>query len=286
MSESSHLLTRSPRRWIAGATLMALVAAAPMSHAQQAASSSPPPAAADANADEARHQFEIGVEALRDERYPDALTAFQASYRARRAASVALNLGVTLRALGRLVEARDYFQEFLRDASATQHAEHDPLVQNYLVDLNRRIGELTVQGELPDDAVISLDNHRAALSATSTLAVDPGDHTLVVRARGFRPSRNEVHVAAGGRASVTVTLEPSGPSETTTRVLGSSAPPQQGTPHRDVAAPPAYRNPWLWVGVGAIVAAVIIVPIAIAASSGPHDPAGTSTGRVIQGLSR
>jgi hypothetical protein len=196
-----------------------------------------------------------------------------------------LNLGVTLRALGRLVEAREYLQEFLRDASPTQHAEHDALVQNYLVDVNRRIGELTVQGDLPDDAVINVDNHRASLGSNSTISVDPGDHTLIVRAHGFRPSRSEVRVAAGGRATVQVTLEPSGPSQTTTRVLGSSAPPEQSG-RRDVAAPPAYRNPWLWVGVGAVVAAVIIVPIAIAASSGPHDPAGTSTGVVIQGLSR
>jgi hypothetical protein len=285
MSAGSTTHATSRRPGIIGAVCLALVASPSIARAQEASSSSPPPA--DATADEARRQFELGVEALRDERYADALTAFQASYRVRRAASVALDLGVTLRALGRLVEAREYLQEFLREASATQHAEHDQLVQTYLVDVNRRIGELSVQGDLPDDATLSIDSRRIVLATNGTVAVDPGDHTLVVRAHGYRVARQEFHMDPAARATVRVALEASAPSATTTRVLGASATPAQEPhpAHRDDVTP-TYRNPWLWIGVGVVVVAAIVVPISIAAASGPRDPANTSTGVVLQGLSR
>ena len=245
--------------------------------------SSASPTAPDANAIEARRQFEVGVEALRDERYADALTAFRASYTLRRAASVSLNLGITLRALGRLVESREYLQEFLRDASAAQHAEHDQLVQGYLLDLSRRIGVLEVRmaPDAPSDVTYTIDSRRVVLDASSSTAIDPGDHVNIARAHGWRTERRELHVDAGARVSSEFAMTRTAAAIDANRVLASPAP----TPARDMA-PPSWRLPVLVTAGVLVVAAAIIIPVAVVSASGYDDPANSSTGIVIQGLQR
>lgn len=236
--------------------------------AQPAASAAPSaaPAVLDPLGDEARVEFEAGLAALRDERYADALQSFERSYRARRVASVALNLGITLRALGRLVEARVRFQEFLELASAAQHERYDREVTGYLADLSRRIVRVRV-ALVPETARFTVDGRRAMQGVDGSYTVDPGERRFGAEAEGYEPASETRSVSSGtGDLELALTLR-----------------------RRAVAPPPAPTGLSTGALVGIVagsVAGAALVTVGIyliaTAAQGPQGPAGTTTGRVIQ----
>lgn len=229
-----------------------------------APSSSAP--AADPRDAEARSLFEQGVTALADERYADAYSAFSRSYEIRRVASVALNLGIALRALGRVTEARQRFNEFLEMASQPQHERHDREVGAYIADVSRRIARLHVAALEPESARILVDGRRVTRDANDDIAVDPGEHQIEAQLQGFTGAPQRITLESGGRAEVRlrltevrpdprVTLGPSG---------GNSAQTGGGRPS---APPPITSSPWFWVGVGLGAAAVIATTTAVVLST-------------------
>lgn len=212
---------------------------------------------------EARTLFEQGVAALADERYSDALTAFARSYEIRRVASVALNLGISLRALGRLTEARARFTEFIEMASPAQHERHDREVANYLADVNRRIARIHIERVEPEQARVLVDGRRVSLDERDELAVDPGEHTVEAQLNGYTGTPQRVSLEPGGRTDVRLILTAVQPDPRVTitqpppvRQPGPSSPPRSIT-----------SSPWLWVGVGAAVVAAIAIPTAIVLSN-------------------
>src|SRR5688500_7650900 len=68
-----------------------------------------------AAAQEAREQYRVGLEAMENGRWADALGAFQRSYELEPTVPALFNQGVVLRSLGRLREARDTFARLLDD---------------------------------------------------------------------------------------------------------------------------------------------------------------------------
>lgn len=237
------------------------VAPAPTPSATPSAAPSAAPAVLDPLGDEARVEFEAGLAALRDERYADALQSFERSYRARRVASVALNLGITLRALGRLVEARVRFQEFLELASAAQHERYDREVTGYLGDLARRIVRMRVT-LVPDTARFTVDGRRAIQGVDGTYSVDPGEHRFEAELDGYEPARETRSLSSAmGEGELTLTLR-----------------------RRNAPPPPSRPIPWGVIGgvSGGVVAAVVAGVVIWAVMRGPSAPEGTNTGRVIQ----
>lgn len=268
-------------RWhraVGGALVVCLVTAPRVSFAQQAAPSAQPapsavaPTAFDPLGEEARVEFEAGLSALRDERYADALQSFERSYRARRVASVALNLGITLRALGRLVEARLRFQEFLEMANASQHERYDREVTGHLADLARRIVRVRVTIS-PDAARLSVDGRRAVQGADGLYALDPGEHRFELEHDGYEPARESHTLTPGGESDLAFTLR--------RRVVAPD--PRVTVPGAPGETSPAITSrPAFWIILGVSIAAVATgVTVALVATR-PVPPDGTNTGSLFE----
>ncbi len=218
------------------------------------------PTPVDPREQEARSAFEAGVAALTDERYADALGHFQRSYEVRRAASAALNLGVTLRALGRLVEARQRFNEFLELASAAQHERHDREVATFIADISRRIGRLHIALVEPAGARVLIDGRRAMLDERDDVVVDPGEHRVEAVLAGYETALQTVNVSSGGRAEVQLRLRR--PAQDL-RVTPTPVTPSSGA---------IWQSPAFWVLVGVGVTAAVAIPVTIAVTGGPDIP--------------
>lgn len=228
--------------------LLLLLLAAPGAARAQALA---PPATAPS--DVARSEFQRGIAALEDERYADALAAFERSYQERRVASVALNLGVTLRALGRLIEARQRFREFLSLASPQQHAQHDVEVAGYLTAIERQVARVRVSGVDLADTVLHVNQRRARLDGLGEAEVDPGEHRLSIEPDGYLPVQRTVRVEAGETAEVPVA--PSRPAGW------------------------IFTRWWFWTGVAVVAGAGIAAGVVYGQT--PVDPPPTNTGLTI-----
>lgn len=158
----------------------------------QGAAGSGAPTAADA----ARADFDAGLLALRDDRFGDAVSLFERSYQQRRVAAVALNLGLALRGVGRFVEARARFQEFLELATPAAHARYDREVLEYLADVSRRLARLRVT-LAPAGARLAVNGRAVTPDNDGTLRLDPGSYELAATLEGYVTQRWQTTLAAG-----------------------------------------------------------------------------------------
>jgi hypothetical protein len=250
--------------WLASGAVFAQGAPQQATTGQATAGQATVTAPVDPREREARAAFEAGVAALTDERYADALTHFERSYEVRRAASVALNLGITLRALGRLVEARARLNEFLELANPAQHERHDREVATFIADISRRVGRVRITALEPASARLLIDGRRAVLDDRDEVVVDPGEHRIEGVLAGFETAQETVRIETGGRAEVSLRLRVrrvSDPRVTDPRV--TVAPPQGGG---------VLQSPVFWVSVAIGVAAAVAIPTVIVLTSGPDIP--------------
>ncbi|MBL8683885.1 MAG: PEGA domain-containing protein [Myxococcales bacterium] len=219
-------------------------------------------APADPREAEARAAFEAGVAALTDERYADALRHFQRSYDVRRAASAALNLGVTLRALGRLVEARQRFNEFLELANEAQHERHDREVAQFIADIGRRVGRVRIAVVEPAGARVLIDGRRAARDERDEVVVDPGEHRVEAVLAGYDTAIQTVSVESGQVNDVQLRLRRAVIEQ---RVIVTQPTP----PSRSGGI---WTSPVFWVVIGVAVTAAVAIPVTVAVTSQPEIP--------------
>lgn len=168
-------------------------------------------------------------------------------------ASVALNLGVTLRALGRLIEARQRFREFLALASPQQHAQHDVEVAGYLTAIERQVARVRVSGVDLTDTVLHVNQRRARADGLGEVEVDPGEHRLSIEPDGYVPVQRTVRVEAGETADVPVS--PSRPAGW------------------------IFTRWWFWTSVAVVAGAGIAAGVIY--SQTPMDPPPANTGLTV-----
>jgi hypothetical protein len=154
----------------------------------------------------ARALFEEGV-ALSDEgKWSDALTAFQKSDGLTPSASARYNIGATLRALGRYVEAR----KVLEGVVAADAAKTTPMKPALKKDVLKLLGE--VKGKIlavhlrvtPADAAVQMDGSPAVPGPDGRLEIDPGKHVFVASKTGFETT-TVTQVLSGNDADVVLT---------------------------------------------------------------------------------
>jgi hypothetical protein len=173
---------------------------------------------------------------------------------------VALNLGIALRALGRVTEARQRFNEFLETASQAQHERHDREVGAYIADVSRRIARVHVAAIEPETARVIVDGRRVTRDANDDIALDPGEHEIEAQLQGFTGSPQRITLESGGRVEVRLRLTEVRPDPRVTLgpSRGNGSPPSNAS-----TSPPVTSSPWFWVGVGLGAAAVIGTTTAI-----------------------
>lgn len=198
-------------------------------------------ATTDLSSEEARRLFEAGVAALQDERYADALSLFEQSYRIRRSASALLNMGLSLRALGRFVEARQRFQQFRELASPSLRERYDSDVTGYLADIDRRIGHLRITRLEPPDAIVTIDGRQVRWGPGRETLIDPGEHRIEADAPGYTYFRQSIRVDNGGQVELPIVLQP--------------------LPRTDNSVTSQW---WFWTVLGLGTAAAVVVPLLVA----------------------
>lgn len=165
---------------------------------------------------EARELYRQGTEAVESHRPSEALAAFERSY-ALSGASVALySLAYTLQVVGRYREARDTFDQLLRE-----HRDLEPSIaseaRRLRAEVAGRVARLSLAG-LPEEGepTVLLDGERVPDPGERPLSVesDPGLRVLRVDASGFEPFTWRGELAAGDRLTLDVIMNPLGGSIT------------------------------------------------------------------------
>lgn len=194
----------------------------------------------------------------------------------------------TLRGLGKVeYELRNYGHavEYLQRALASPERPLDARlradVEEVLARARAYVGEVHVNVD-PGTASVIVDGITVASGPEASLRLLVGDHVIEFRADGRLPERRAVRVNGGEEMQIQVVLSP--PQDLSVR----------GTPERTLVlrtpeqAPredrPVYKNPWLWTGVGIVVAGAVTA-IAIAATRDRDtlaEPFASSSGVVLE----
>lgn len=158
---------------------------------------------------EARELFLRGTADAQAERWADALTAFSEAYRISGIAAALYNAATTLRSIGRYVDARDAFDQLLREhpdlsddmASSARELRRELVARVAILevrDLPEQTASVRIDGTLRDD-----DGSRPL-----ELEVDSGRHALQIEIPEFHPFLWEGNVRDGERREIRVVLDP------------------------------------------------------------------------------
>jgi len=165
--------------------------------------------AADAGADEradraaAQELLVEGNRAMQDADYPQALARFQGAYTRFPSPKLLLNIGTTLRALGRNAEAAASYQAFLADPRADRARVAD--VARSLAEIDALVGRLHIQAK--GAATVRLDGKVLdRFVSGASLRVDPGEHTIVAVREGAPPALATLRIASGEERTVELLL--------------------------------------------------------------------------------
>lgn len=191
-------------------------------------------ARAQSDSESAREAFAEGIEAAADAQWERARERFAASYELEPKVAALYNLATALRALGRHREARDALdgvlsdpdaREDVRDAARSMRVEEQAQLARLVLSLEPPMVRLRIDGHpRPDRGERPL-----------VLEVDPGSRALDVERDGARPYRWSGRLSPGEERRLDVALQ------------------------AEVSERRVVKSPWLWVGVGAVLVAVVTV---------------------------
>lgn len=153
----------------------------------------------------------------------------------------------TLRVLGMAeFEMRRYPQslEYLRAALSSDVHPLDAELRTRTRELEQRaltfVGQVHIELQ-PTAADVVIDDLTTALPPSGLVILQAGEHTLEARAERYRTERRRLDIKGGEELTLRISLE---------RELFKPAPAAQAT--SDSA--PLYASPWLWTGVGVVLA--------------------------------
>jgi hypothetical protein len=157
--------------------------------------------------------------------FASALEKFQAAYALYPSAKPLINIGTSLRYLGRNADAARSYERYLAhpDADPKRRAE----LERILDEISLVTGLLRIEVD-PPDTTVRVDGHTVAGRASArTFRVDPGEHTVVGERPGFAPTVRTVKVERGTEqpvplllarpgAAAPIVVEPGSPDATST----------------------------------------------------------------------
>jgi tetratricopeptide (TPR) repeat protein len=187
------------RAWIVAGALVAL--AAPAAAAPIATPEPEAPEKRDAQA-----MVTEGVALLRARKHGAALAKFRAAYARYPSPKILLNIGSTLREMGRLAEAANVYQEYIGDPATAP--ERLAEVKKILRELDAKLVLLTVAIS-PAGAEVSIDGRPwQPIGQELVTRVTPGARLVRARSAGFEPAERSVTGGPGESRRVALTLTP------------------------------------------------------------------------------
>lgn len=206
----------------------------------------------------AKALFDQGVALSDDGQWADALAAFEKSDKTVPSLSVRYNIGATLRALGRYVEAKKVLKAILKEGP-----EFDPPikpaleadVQKLLDEVKQKIVVVTINAQ-PAEGSIEIDGADAKLKSDGSTELDPGKHVFVLTADGYETTT----VSRDVRSATTIDLIAPKVAVIEKRV----------EVHEEQ---PFYASGWFLAGAGVAVAGGVAAALAVALKPKAPDPA-------------
>jgi outer membrane receptor for ferrienterochelin and colicins len=166
----------------------------------------PAPARGDANADEADLRFQRGAGLFKSGRYEEALLEFLASNRLVPNRNVVFNIARSYEALEQFEEAYRYYAQYI--AEETDPGERKA-AQKRVSDLRPRVALIRIESEPPGATVYLERVDLGGRGETPLLiAVSPGDHNVLLRMPGTKPTSVSVNALRGAEVPVMFKLEP------------------------------------------------------------------------------
>src|SRR5262249_38100866 len=131
-----------------------------------------------------------GVALLASKKYEEALDKFLAAYDKFPSPKILLDIGSTLRDMGRLADAANTYERYLEDPSTG--AERVGEVKQLLVDLDKQVGLLVVQ-VTPPGSDVSIDGGPwTTIGASLSTRIAPGTHVVRARKAGLEDAEANV----------------------------------------------------------------------------------------------
>lgn len=157
--------------------------------------------------DRARALFEQGVALSSQERWAEALEAFEQSRAIVERPSTVFNIATALQRLGRAREAIAAAEVYLTLAHPRRDAEQIAGAR-MLIDVLRSTLATVELRVVPAEAEIEIDGRTEPGEGTErSLTLDPGEHHIVVSAPGYAPHREDVDLRSSERRALSVALE-------------------------------------------------------------------------------
>ena len=154
---------------------------------------------------QAREAFQRGVDAFAQQRFQDALLAFQEAYRIAPHPSVRVNMANCYEQLERPVEAIFHFERFLVEAEDPD-SEQETAVRSALRRLRRSVGELFLRIE-PDGATVTIDGGDSFRSPVlDAIHLSSGIHEIEVFMTGYQPEVRHLRIRGAQRTELEISL--------------------------------------------------------------------------------
>jgi tetratricopeptide (TPR) repeat protein len=209
------------------------------------------------DAEEAKRHFTNAQTAYKLGRYAEAISEYEAAYRALPEAAFLFNIAQAHRQqysldkkMGHLHQALAQYKAYLRESpeAKNRHTVEKIIeeLRSILTSMEDRAqpaapasGTLSLRGESTDGAMVTVDGKFMG-QMPFTQPVTPGPHRVEVSKKGRAPWASSVNVAAGSQVELSVTLRP---------LRGAKS---NG---RSPAEAPIYKKWWFWTIAAAVVGA-------------------------------
>ncbi len=163
--------------------------------------------AEDQTREEARTEFERGLELVAVEDYPGALAAFEKAYGLFPTAGSLFNIGICHKALFQYVEADETCEKFLAETDEESHGEMTEQASAAREEMKKLVAAITLEGA-PGGAEVRIGGKLVGTTPLkSSLAVNPGSHVIGMSREGFEPFELELTVTSGREVVVAVVMK-------------------------------------------------------------------------------
>jgi hypothetical protein len=192
--------------------------------------------AQDTAGDEARDQFETGVDLFEKGQFAQASVAFARAYELRPSYKILYLVGKCENEQGHFALSLDAFTRYLAEGGDKIDQPRQDEVRKEIDKLRKRVGQVVVNTEIEGAVVFVDDEKKGTTPLPGPVFVDLGKHVVSVKQGAEELYREVVTVAGGQRAEVKIEarLAPTGEG-TASDGAGGGAPatPETETPPKD-----------------------------------------------------
>jgi tetratricopeptide (TPR) repeat protein len=215
------------------------------SSARLAHADAPAPAAAEVAVSEPadyRETVEEAVQEFSAQHYEESRSLFWRAHVLFPNARTHRGLGLAEFELRNYGECIKQFEAALRSDIKPLSPELRGETEKMLARANHFVARIVVDAK-PGPSTVLVDDQTLELPAGQAIVLQMGRHTLEVRAHGFLPDKRQLNIQGGEEETLTIILSQNQPA--------ASEPLARPN---DAAARRWYKSPWLWAGVGLVVA--------------------------------